>query len=283
MIRKNTVMNTPVLALLLFLSGGVAHGQTSPKWLRCSASDECEVSAVESLVQSHTEKVIKRAASACLAAGYSRYSIVDSRTESVPPFTTRLVALVHFFHDAEAGGGPCNLAAKPELVREAEQIARRNGYDWPVAQRGPEPPEQWTFEPGENEWGERLPGLDEIYSPPTLSLGRNQNLVGSAVLSRFCSVMVMASSLDSEERTWWAATDGLDGPDRIAEIRVDGVTLKNDGKNVVVPNVGMIGASKRSFGVSVWSAEHEEAAAFMWSVTDRDRATIAENFSHCIP
>ncbi len=163
-------------------------------------------------------------------------------------------------------------------------MAKRDGYDWPVThQAQQESPEQWTFEPGENEWGERLPGLDEIYSPPTESLGRNQNLVGGAVLSRFCSVMVMASSLDTHERTWWAATDGLNGPDRIVEIRIDGVPLKNDGKNVVVPNVGMIGTSKRSFGVSVWSAEHEEAAAFMWSVTDRDRATIAENFSHCMP
>lgn len=198
--------------------------------------------------------------------------------------SSRLVVLVRFSYEATGDTRPCALQAEPELEQQAIQMAKRDGYDWPVTHRGgQESTEQWTFEPGENEWGERLPGLDEIYSPPTQGLGRNQDLVGGAVLSRFCSVMVMASSLNSEERTWWAATNGLDGPDRIAEIRVDGVTLKKDGMNVVVPNVGMIGSSKQSFGVSLWSAEHEEAAAFVWDVTDRDRATIAENFSHCMP
>ena len=282
MLRRNIVVNTPVVALLLFLSGAVASGQTSQKWLRCSTPNECEVSALTGSRAS--EKIVRRAASACLAAGYSRYRLVDSRKESGFPFSSRLIVLVRFSYDATDGTRPCALQAKPELEQQAIQMAKRDGYDWPVThQGGQESTERWTFEPGENEWGERLPGLDEIYSPPTQGLGRNQDLVGGAVLSRFCSVMVMTSSLNGEERTWWAATDGLDGPDRIVEIRVDGVTLKKDGKNVVVPNVGMIGTSKQSFGVSIWSAEHEEAAAFVWDVTDRDRATITENFAHCMP
>ncbi len=274
---------TPLIAVLLALSASVAHGQTSPKWLRCSAPNECEVSG--GLVGN----IDRRAASACLAAGYSRYRIADYRETT---FAT--IALVRFSHIA-GGTRPCASHARPDLERQALQIAKRNGYDWPVTHQGrresreQETPERWTFEPGENEWGGRLPGFDEILSPFTQGLGRNENLVGAAFLIRNCSVTVFVgdpsldASLSADERRLWAEANGLDGPDRIAEIRVDGVTVQADGKNVVVPNAGMIGTSKRNFGVSVWSAEHEEAAAFMWSVTDRDRALITEHFPHCMP
>ena len=63
---------------------------------------------------------------------------------------------------------------------------------------------------------------------------------------------------------------------------MDGVAVKQDGRNVTIPNAGMVASSQRTFGMAVRSAKYEDNAAFEWAVTPPDRALIEQHFGHCV-
>ena len=164
------------------------------------------------------------------------------------------------------------------------EIARSNGYPWPVSQAAEAT--GWTFEPGENDWGEKVPFLDEIASPIAPALRSDQDdLLGLLSLGRNCSVTLMVGEIGSgPESDWWAYWDGgIDLDDQILEVRIDGASVKEQGRNVTKPTASMVVSSRQTFGVYVRSAEHEDSAAFSWPVTDRDREVVEKHFPHCLP
>ena len=269
-----------VLALTL-PADGHSQAKTAPSWLECFAPNECEVRVFS--VGWHSRKgrlrlLAARAASTCQVAGYSHY---------VPgaPITgvRHLIQRVYFTHDAAPPARPCSFSATAELEAEAKEMARVNGYPWPVDQV-PVGTEPWTFEPGENDWGEALPFLDEIASPIVPALRSDQgDLVGILFLTRNCAATVAVGQLGAESGDWWAYTEGgSDSSDRILEVRVDGNSVKKEGHSVTKPIAGMVASTKQTFGVAVRSAEHEDNAAFEWTVADRDREIIREHFPHCV-
>lgn len=270
------------LALALMLpADGHSQTKTAPSWLECLAPNECEVRVFASSWRGRkrSQRVLAaRAASACQAAGYSHY--VPGAFAQGP---NHLYQRVYFTHDPTPPARPCSFSATAELEAEAKEMARINGYPWPVSQV-PAETGQWIFEPGENDWGEALPFLDEIASPLVPALRRDQeDLVGILYLRRNCAVALAVGQLGADPGEWWAYTEGApDDRDRVLEVRVDGTGFKEQGRNVTQPTAGMVASSKETFGVAVRSAAHEENAAFEWTVADGDRATIREHFPHCV-
>ncbi len=158
-------------------------------------------------------------------------------------------------------------------------MAKANGYPWPVQTAG------WALERGENDWGEAVAFLDEITSPLVSALRSDQHdLAGVLFLGRDCSATLAVAQIGSgPEADWWAYHDGgLDLDDRILEVRVDGVSIKEKGQNVTKPTAGIVASSEQTIGVAVRSAAHDDNAAFEWIVTDHDRALIREHFPHCV-
>ena len=113
------------------------------------------------------------------------------------------------------------------------------------------------------------------------------DLFGRLSLGRDCSVTLMvgqAGSGPEADFDFWAYWDGsLDRDDQILEVRVDGASVKEQGRNATKPTVSMLMSSRQTFGVYVRSAEHEDNAAFRWAVTDRDREIVRTHFPHCAP
>ena len=270
------------LALTLTLPGDVhSQAKIAPSWLECLAPNECDVRVFVSAFHGRKGRLrllAARAASACQAAGYSHY-VAGTPSAAGYHFTQR----VYFTHETAPPARPCSFSATAELEAEAKEMARVNGYPWPVGQV-PEEAGRWTFEPGENDWGEALPFLDEIESPIVPALrGDQDDLVGILYLTRNCAATLAVGQLGADPGEWWAYTEGgADVRDRILEVRVDGTSIKKQGQSVTKPTAGMVASSKQTFGVAVRSAEHEDNAAFEWTVTDRDRATIREHFPHCV-
>ena len=264
---------------------GHSQAKTTPKWLECFAPNECEVRVFASALHGRKGRqrlLTARAASACQAAGYSHY--FAGNTEIGGPGGFRIFQRVYFTHDPEAPTRPCSFSATTKLEAEAMEIARSNGYPWPVSQIAEAT--GWTFEPGENDWGERVPFLDEITSPIVPALrSDHDDLVGLLSLERDCSVTLMVGQVGSgPESGWWAYWDGgLDLDDQILEIRVDGASVTEQGRNATKPTASMVMSSRRTFGVYVRSAEHEDNAAFNWPIADRDRGVVEKHFPHCVP
>ena len=96
---------------------------------------------------------------------------------------------------------------------------------------------------------------------------------------------LMVGQIGSEpESDWWAYWDGgIDLDDQILEVRVDGASVKEQGRNATKATAGMVMSSRHTFGVYVRSAEHEDNAAFNWPVTGRDREVVEKHFPHCVP
>ncbi len=273
----------PALALIVALPAD-AYGQAklSPSWLECFSPSECEVRVFRAGWHNRKGRLrllAERAASTCQVAGYSHY-VAGAPISDV----RHLIQRVYFTHDDAPPARPCSFSASPELEAEAKEMARVNGYSWPVGQVPLETEPSWTFEPGENDWGEAVPFLDEIASPFVSALRSDQDdLVGSVYLTRDCSATLTVGRLGAEPGDWWAYTDGQSGyDDRVLEVRVDGATVKNQGQRVTIPTAGLVASSERTFGVAVRSAEYEDNAAFEWTVADRDRATIKRHFPHCV-
>lgn len=273
------------LALTLTLPED-GHGQAkiAPSWLECLAPNECEV-RVRAAFRGR-KRVLRdlaaRAASACQIAGYSHYVAAALVGDGYHD-----IQRVYFTHDSAPPARPCSFSATAELEAEAREMARVNGYPWPVGQV-PAEAERWTFRPGENDWGESLPFLDEIAAPIVPALRSDQEeLLGTLLVGRNCAATVLVGHQGAESADLWAYADGSSdssdsGPnDRILEVRVDGASVKKQGRNVTKPTAGMVASSMQTFGVAVRSAEHEDNAAFEWAVTDGDRATIREHFPHC--
>ena len=267
-------------AMLLLLAAPTLHAQKTRDWLQCLAPNECRVKVVTVFtgrVAYAERKATERAASACVAAGYSHYQIGPLETE-----LGGYSAIVVFTHSARNGARECSFSSDEELVMEAERIAVREGYEWESYAEA----SGWTFEPGENDWGERVPFLDEISSPIVPAMRSDQDdLVGLLSLGRNCSVTLLVGRIGSDpESDWWAYWDGgIDLDDQILEIRVDGASVKEQGRNATKPTAGMVMSSRQTFGVYVRSAEHEDNAAFNWPVTDRDREVVEKHFPHCLP
>ena len=274
------------LALTLILPvEGHSQAKAAPKWLECLSPNECEVKVFDSGLRGRRGRLrllAARAASACQVAGYSHY--VAGATSRGGLGNYYLFQRVYFTHDTEAPARPCSFSATAELEAEAMEIARSNGYPWPVGQAAPTA--GWTFEPGENDWGENVPFLDEITSPIAPALRSDQDdLVGLLSLARDCSVTLMVGQIASgPESDWWAYYDGgLDLDDQILEVRVDGTSVKENGRNVTKPTADMVLSSRQTFSVYVRSAKHEDNAAFRWAVTDRDREIVRMHFPLCAP
>ena len=259
----------------------------APSWLECFAPHECEVRVFTSGLHGRKGRfriLAARAASACRAAGYSHYVAGTPKIGGVAGL--HFIQRVYFTHDSEPPARPCSFSATAELEAEAKEMARVNGYPWPVGQV-PEEAGRWTFEPGENDWGEALPLLDKISAPIVHALRSHQeDLAGLFLLTGDCAATLAVLQLDAGLGDFWAYVEGgsdvSDVPDRILEVRVDGTSVKKQGQNVTKPTAGMVASSKQTFGVAVRSAEHEDNAAFEWTVTDSDRATIRERFPHCV-
>ncbi len=271
------------LTLTLMLPGD-GHSQTeiAPKWAECFAPHECEVRVFASPLRGRKGRLrllAARAASACQAAGYAHY-VAGAVVQDGHHYSQR----VYFTHDTAAPARPCSFSATAELEAEAMEMARAKGYPWPVRQASTQTG-RWTFELGENDWGEKVPFLDEIASPIAPALRSDQgDLRGILFLGRDCATALAVGQLDSEPgEDWWAYSDGgLDLDDRILEVRVDGRSIKEEGQNVTKPTAGMVASSKQTFGLAVRSAEHEDNAAFEWAVADQDRTLIREHFPHCV-
>ena len=269
--------------MLLLLVAPTLHAQKTRNWLQCLAPNECRVKVVTVFagrLAYAEKKVTERAASACVAAGYSHYQL--------GPLETGLggySAIVVFTHYARNGSRECSFSSDEEVVMEAERIAAREDYGWPVDQDEAESP-GWTFKAGENDWGEKVPFFDDITSPFVPALRSDQgDLFGRLSLGRDCSVTLMVGQAGSgPEADFWAYWDGgLDRDDQILEVRVDGASVEDQGRNATKPTVSMVVSSRQTFGVYVRSAEHEDNAAFNWAVTDRDREVVGEHFPHCAP
>ncbi len=277
------------LALTLMLPGdGHSQAKNAPSWLECFAPNECEVRVFVSAFHGRKGRLrllAARAASACQAAGYSHYVAgTPSRADAgIGRAGDRFIQRVYFTHDSAPPARPCSFSATAELEAAAKEMARVSGYPWPVGQVLEET-ERWIFEAGENDWGEALAMLDEISAPIVHALRSDQeDLAGSLFLTRNCAATLAVVQLGAESGDWWAYTAGDSGlHDRILEVRVDGTSIKKQGQSVTKPTAGMVAASKQTFGVAVRSAEHEDTAAFAWTVTDRDRETIREHFPHCV-
>lgn len=267
----------------------------APSWLECFAPNECEVRVFVSALHGRKGRLrllAARAASACQAAGYSHYvagspSRVDVGIGS-RSVGYRFVQHVYFTHDSAQSARPCSFSATSELEAEAKEMANANGYSWPVGQ-GSEEAEGWTFESGENDWGEALPDEDVIASPAASALRSDQeDLVGILLLTRDCTAAVGVVQAGVEpEGPWALAEGGADSPDsdlhdRIVEIRVDGARVMAQGQNVIKLTAAMVASTKQTVGVAVRSAEHGDNAAFEWTVADGDRAIIREHFPSCV-
>ena len=277
---KSSLLTALALTFILPAEGH-SQAKTTPKWLLCFAPNECEVRVFASSLHSRSGRqqlLAARAASACQAAGYPYY--VAGNLEIDGAF--RILQRVYFTHDAQAPARPCSFSATTKLEAEAMEIAGANGYPWPVSQAA------WTFVPGENDWGEKVPFFDDITSPFVPALRSDQgDLFGRLSLGRDCSVTLMVgreSSGPEADFDFWAYWDGgLDREDQILEVRVDGASVKEQGRNATKPTAGMVMSSSQTFGVYVRSAEHEDNAAFNWPVTDRDREVVEKHFPHCLP
>ncbi len=271
------------LALTLTLPAD-GHGQAKIRasWLECLGPSECDVRVAYTGFRDRKKLglLAARAASACQAAGYSHY-VARAARRQVP---YRLVQRVFFTHDASPPARPCSFSATAELVAQASEMARASGYPWPVGQERFDTQPAWTFEPGEDDWGEPVPHLDLIASPPVAARRSDQkHLLGFLYLTRSCAAGLAVREVDSESSDPWAHTDGQsDDGDRILEIRVDGARVKKQGQTATIPNAGMVASSERTFGVAVRSEQHEDNAAFEWAVAPPDRATIREQFPHCV-
>jgi len=270
-----------LLVLTLMLpEDGYSQAKTTPKWLECFAPHECEVRVFASALHGRKGRLrllAARAASACQAAGYSHY--VAGATERGGRAGYHIVQRVYFTHDSAPPARPCSFSATNELEAEAMAMAKANGYPWPVQTAG------WALERGENDWGEAVAFLDEITSPLVSALRSDQHdLAGVLFLGRDCSATLAVAQIGSgPEADWWAYHDGgLDLDDRILEVRVDGVSIKEKGQNVTKPIAGIVASSEQTIGVAVRSAAHDDNAAFEWIVTDHDRALIREHFPHCV-
>ena len=272
---------------LTFTLPAEGHGQTktTPRWLVCFSPNECEVRAFASSLHSRSGRqrlLAARAASACQAAGYPYYVAGDIEIDGA----FRILQRVYFTHEAQAPARPCSFSATTKLEAEALEIARAKGYPWPVSQA--QEATGWTFQPGENDWGEKVPFFDDITSPYVPALRNDQgDLFGRLSLGRDCSVTLMvgqAGSGSEEDFDFWAYWDGgLGRDDQILEVRVDGASVKEQGRNATKPTASMVMSSRQTFGVYVRSAEHEENAAFNWPVADRDREVVEKHFPHCVP
>ena len=273
----------PALALAVALpADGYGQAKIAPKWLECFAPNECEVRVFNSGLHGRKGRMrllAERAAGACQAAGYSHYA-------AGTPTTTahHIVQRAYFTNDDTPPARPCSFSGTAESEAEAKQIAEAKGYPWPVGQDRFNTEPAWTFDPGENDWGEPVPLLDEINAPGVFSKRSDQNIIGMLFLIRNCTVTLAADSrATGDTEDWWVYTDGQNiGGDRILEIRVDGVPVKQDGRNVTIPNAGMVASSQRTFGMAVRSAKYEDNAAFEWAVTPPDRALIEQHFGHCV-
>lgn len=330
------------VALTLMFPGD-GHGQANaPKWLECFSPNECEVRVFNPGWHRRKGRVrllAERAASACQAAGYSHYVAGTAiRVE------LHAIQRVYFTHDSALPARPCAFSATAELEAEAREMASVKGYPWPVTQvlgqsgdpgenkRGEALSLRWTFNAGENDWGEALPESDVILAPVVPALRSDQeDLRGVVFLGRDCAATLLVfhtgagtgrqrldrhgepieipRPLTEAEDLWayvWAYVEGaerldeeseilLDGlsgsgdgfnapdlRDRILEVRVDGTPVERQGRNVTNPTAGMVASSRQTLGAAVWSAEHDDNAAFEWTVTDRDRETIREHFPHCV-
>ncbi len=259
----------------------------TPSWLECFAPNECEVRVFVSAFHGRKGRLrllSERAASACHAAGYSHYVAgTPSRVDAGIGRVTASSSGVYFTQDSEPPARPCSFSATSELEGEAREMAKVNGYPWPVEQV-PREAEQWTFKPGENDWGEAPPDEDVIASPVVPALRSDQgDLVGILLLTRDCAVAVGVVQQGVEPQDPWALTEGgSDTHDRVLEVRVDGTSVREQGHNVTEPTAGMVASSSQTFGVAVRSVEHQDNAAFEWTVTDRDQATIRERSPHCV-
>ena len=225
----------------------------------------------------------ERAASACQAAGYTHY--VEGASTRAGLGGGRLIQRVYFTNEATPPARPCSFSATAESEAEAKQIAEAEGYSWPVGQERFNTQPAWTFEPGENDWGEPVPLLDEIGSPFVAGKRSDQkDLAGALFLTRDCSATLVVGQLPAEPSDdWWAYTDGQStNGDQVLEIRVDGAPVKKQGRNATIPTAGLVASSKRTFGVAVRSAEYDETAAFEWAVAPPDRAIIEQHFPHCV-
>lgn len=288
-IKSGLIAGALAAMALTFMLPVEGHSQanSTPKWLECFSPNECDISVIWSGFHGSQDRLrllAARAASACQAAGYSHWFEGTHRRGGLGG--RRFFRRVYFTQNPALPARPCSFSATAELEAEAKEMARVNGYPWPVGRIPPET-EPWTFEPGENDWGEKVPFLDEITSPLAPALRSDQDdLLGFLSLGRDCSVTLMVGQITASgtESDWWAYYDGgLDLDDQILEVRVDGASVKENGRNLTKPTADMVLSSRQDFSVYVRSAEHEDSAAFRWAVTDRDRETVRMHFPHCVP
>ncbi len=283
-LQMKSCMFTALALTFILPVEGHSQAKTTPKWLECFAPNECDIQVFATALHGRKGRLrllAARAASACQAAGYSHYV-----AGNVGGAGYRIVQRVYFTRDTAPPARPCSFSATAELKTEAMEIAGSNGYPWPVSQA--EEATGWTFESGENDWGEKVPFFDDITSPFVPALRSDQgDLFGRLSLGRDCSVTLMVGQEGSGPEAdfdFWAYWDGgLDREDQILEVRVDGASVKEQGRNATKPTADMVMSSRQTFGVYVRSAEHEDNAAFNWPVTDRDREVVEKHFPHCLP
>jgi len=145
---KRIVYAATLMTLMAFVAGSA---EAAKQWLHCYAADECEVTQenlIGPIFKSGDAKAARRAsqrvASACVAAGFSHYQMLDtSSRDGKRGFTGSLfrgggqnasaTIRAKFFHEEVEDSYACSFAATKEYTKQARKIGKKNGYPWPVA------------------------------------------------------------------------------------------------------------------------------------------------------